>query len=105
MSDDLTERTQIERAIARTFSGRTRMSRRAFFRQAGRGGVYAGAALSLPAILAACGIGSPSPRAAPSRAPGGGGTPTGALDFANWPLPIDKDDDGHPPPPPPLPPA
>ncbi|HEY4768415.1 MAG TPA: spermidine/putrescine ABC transporter substrate-binding protein [Candidatus Limnocylindria bacterium] len=97
MSDDLTERTQIERAIARTFSGRTRMSRRAFFRQAGRGGVYAGAALSLPAILAACGIGSPSPSAAPSRAPVGGGTPTGTLDFANWPLYIDQDDDGNSP--------
>jgi spermidine/putrescine transport system substrate-binding protein len=90
MSDE--ERTQIERAIARAFGPRGRLTRRAFFRQAGKGGVYAAGALSLPAILAACGIG-PGGSAVPSRAPVGGGDPAGKLVFANWPLYIDTTND------------
>ncbi len=92
------ERTRLERAIARALRPQRRLSRRAFLRQAGRGGVYAGAALSLPSILAACGIGGTgSPSAGPSRAPVGGGDPSGTLNFANWPLYIDQDDDGNSP--------
>jgi len=90
MSDDQ-QRTQIERAIARALRPERRLSRRAFLRQAGRGGIYAGAALSLPSILAACGItGTQSPVA--SSAPVGG-TPTGTLNWANWPLYIDTTND------------
>lgn len=93
------ERNNLERAIARAFHPRRRMSRRAFFRQAGKGGVYAAGALSLPAILAACGIGGQStgPSGAPSKAPVGGGEPSGTLNFANWPLYIDQDDNGNSP--------
>ena len=92
MSDE--QRSQIERAITRAFRG-DRITRRNFFRKVGRGGIYAGTALSLPAILAACGIGpSASPGAAASRAPVGGGDPSGTLNFANWPLYIDQDDEG-----------
>ncbi len=95
MHDDST----IERAISRAFS-RGRYSRRIFLRRAGKGAVVAGSALSLPAILAACGIGpgaSPSggSSAAPSSAPVGGGETAGVLNFANWPLYIDEDDDGN----------
>ena len=83
------ERSNLERAIARAFQPRRRMSRRAFFRQAGKGGVYAGGALSLPAILAACGIGGQS--AAPSASIGN--TAAGKLNWANWPAYIDIDED------------
>jgi spermidine/putrescine transport system substrate-binding protein len=89
------DESQIERAIARAFEPRRRMSRRMFLRQTGRGAVIAGSALSLPAILAACGIG-----------PGGGSAgssvasqvplpsaPAGVLDFANWPAYIDIDEE------------
>ena len=91
------ERTRLERAIARAFRPQRRLSRRAFMRQAGRGGAYAAGALSLPSILAACGIGAQT--ASPSTAPGGsaaatpspvgGGEPSGTLVFANWELYID----------------
>ncbi len=92
------ERDRLERAISRAFQPRGRLSRRAFFRQAGKGGLYAAGALSLPAILAACGIGGTgSATGAPSRAPVGGGDPSGTLNFANWPLYIDQDDDGSSP--------
>ena len=95
MSDE--QRTRLERAITRAIR-QDRISRRQFLRKAGRGGVYAGAALSLPAILAACGIGpGASPSATASRAPVGGGDPSGTLNFANWPLYIDQDDDGNSP--------
>ena len=94
MSD--VQRTRLERAIARALRDE-RISRRRFLRQAGRGGLYAGGALSLPAILAACGIGpSGSPAAGASGAqatatpsPVGGGEPSGTLIFANWELYID----------------
>jgi spermidine/putrescine transport system substrate-binding protein len=86
--------TNIERAIARAFRPRRRLSRRMFLRQSGRGVVIAGSALSLPSILAACGIG---PGASPSA---GGGSqaalpsaPAGVLDFANWPAYIDIDEE------------
>jgi spermidine/putrescine transport system substrate-binding protein len=78
---------EIERAIERALR-HERLSRRAFLRRAGRGTVYAGAALSLPAILAACGIG-PQPTPAPGN---GNGDPT-TLQFANWPFYIDQDED------------
>jgi spermidine/putrescine transport system substrate-binding protein len=87
-------RTSFDRAIARAL--REQLTRRRFLRQAGRGGLYAGGALSLPAILAACGIGpsgSPSAGASASLAatpsPVGGGDPSGTLIFANWELYID----------------
>lgn len=83
------ERNNLERAIARAFHPRRRMSRRAFFRQAGKGGVYAAGALSLPAILAACGIGGQSAAPAASL----GTEPAGTLDWANWPAYIDIDED------------
>lgn len=90
------QRTRLERAIARAW-WQERISRRGFLRRAGRGGLYAGGALSLPAILAACGIrpaGSPAasgpgaatPRPLPSA-------PAGILHFANWPAYIDIDDE------------
>ena len=52
MHDDST----IERAITRAFNG-GRYTRRIFLRRAGKGVVVAASALSLPSILAACGIG------------------------------------------------
>ncbi len=94
MHDD----SAIERAIQRAFQG-GRYSRRMFLRRTGKGIVVAGSVLSLPAILAACGIGpggsSSGGSVAPSSAPVGGGEPSGTLNFANWPLYIDEDDDGN----------
>ena len=92
-------RTELERSIARAFRGR--FSRRNFLQKAGRGGLYAGGAISLPAILAACGIGptaSPSAPAsgAPTPSPVGGGEPSGTLNFANWTLYIDPGPKGDP---------
>jgi spermidine/putrescine transport system substrate-binding protein len=94
------QRTRLEQAISRALQ-QDRYSRRNFLRKAGRGGLYAGGALSLPAILAACGIsasGSPSSSAIagqPTATPVGGGEPSGELIFANWELYIDpgKNDD------------
>jgi spermidine/putrescine transport system substrate-binding protein len=86
--------TDIERAIARAFRPRRRLSRRMFLRQSGRGVVIAGSALSLPSILAACGI---SPGASPSAGAGSQAplpsAPAGLLDFANWPAYIDIDEE------------
>lgn len=76
MSDDTTQRTQIERAIARVMHEELH-TRRAFLRKAGRGGIYVGAALALPSILAACSPGA-----------------TGKLQWANWPAYIDIDEEG-----------
>jgi spermidine/putrescine transport system substrate-binding protein len=65
-----------------------------FLRQTGRGAVVAGSALTLPAILAACGIG---PAASPSAGAGSQAAlpsaPAGTLDFANWPAYIDIDEE------------
>ena len=94
--DDRSKPSGIERAVARAFNRRRRLSRRAFLVGAGRGAVAGGAVLSLPAILAACGIG---PGASPGASGGSvvGGDPAGTLIFANWPLYIDQDDAGKSP--------
>ena len=75
---DLESRSQIEIAIENLLR-RDPISRRAFMRRAGRGGLAFGAALSLPAILAAC--------ASPGASSGGK-----ALEWANWPAYIDIDE-------------
>jgi spermidine/putrescine transport system substrate-binding protein len=92
--------TRIEEAIARAFEPRRRLSRRLFLRDAGRGVVITGSALSLPAILAACGI-KPQNSVAPSGSQAAAVTPrplpsspAGTLNFANWPAYIDIDDNG-----------
>jgi spermidine/putrescine transport system substrate-binding protein len=83
--------SQIERAIARAMRPGGRMSRRSFLRHTGRGALIAGSALTLPSILAACGIG---PGGSPGRSAGASDA-TGPLEWANWPLYIDIDDDGN----------
>ncbi len=88
MSDQI-QRTAIERAIARALRNR-RLTRRQFLVGSGRGALVSGAALSLPAILAACGIrpgASPSPAASAARSLPA--EPAGELNFANWALYID----------------
>jgi spermidine/putrescine transport system substrate-binding protein len=88
------EETSIERAIAAAFRPRRRLSRRAFLRQSGKGVVVAGSALTLPSILAACGIGPAGSGSAgtASTAPLPS-APAGVLDFANWPAYIDIDEE------------
>jgi spermidine/putrescine transport system substrate-binding protein len=86
------DETRIERAIARAFRPGGRMSRRSFLRQTGRGAVIAGSALTLPSILAACGIPAGSAGSSPGAA---ASDASGALEWANWPLYIDIDDDGN----------
>ena len=89
--------TSVERAIARAFRPRRRISRRDFLRQSGRGAVIAGSALTLPSILAACGIGPSASGGSPAASSGGGLVGGGELalmlNFANWPLYIDQDED------------
>jgi spermidine/putrescine transport system substrate-binding protein len=85
------DETQIERAIARAFA-RGRYSRRAFLGRTGRGLLVAGSALSLPSILAACGIG-PQASPTPGATNGTGNGDPGTLDWANWPFYIDQDED------------
>jgi spermidine/putrescine transport system substrate-binding protein len=102
MPDDRDQLTRIERAIERAVAN-DRLSRRSFLRRAGRGGLIAGSALSLPAILAACGIGPATTPKATSAAPSVAGsasvaptpqpTAAGVLNFANWPLYIDTDEE------------
>lgn len=87
---DMSRQSQIERAIARAFNRQRRLSRRAFLVGAGRGAVATGAVLSLPAILAACGIGPGGTTASGAAV---GGEPSGNLIFANWPLYIDQDEE------------
>jgi spermidine/putrescine transport system substrate-binding protein len=86
----------IERAIARAFAPQRRLSRRAFLHEAGKGGAYLGSAVSLGAILAACGI---APQTSATPAVGGSPTPrpskVGFVQWANWPEYIDIDDDGN----------
>jgi spermidine/putrescine transport system substrate-binding protein len=88
--------TEIERAIERAIA-EGRISRRSFLRRAGRGGLWVGGALSLPAILAACGI-KPAASQAPSTAASVAPTPiptlAGKVNWANWPAYIDIDDKG-----------
>lgn len=88
----MSDRTQLERAIERAFRPQRRLSRRTFLRQTGRGAVVAGSALTLPAILAACGIG-PTGSAGASGAQPLPSAPAGVLDFANWPAYIDIDEE------------
>ena len=88
------DETRIERAIRTAFRPRRRMSRRTFLRQTGRGAVVTASALTLPQILAACGIGpgGSSGSSAASQAPLPS-APAGTLDFANWPAYIDIDEE------------
>jgi spermidine/putrescine transport system substrate-binding protein len=87
----MSEKSDLERAIARAFEQDKRFTRRSFLRQTGRGAVVAGSALTLPSILAACGI---RPEDSPSGAPSVSDA-AGPLEWANWPLYIDIDDDGN----------
>jgi spermidine/putrescine transport system substrate-binding protein len=95
MPDQRNDQTELERAIARALA-QGRISRRRFLRQAGKGGLITASALSLPAILAACGIkpgesgGSTAASATPIPLPS---TPAGTLNWANWPAYIDIDED------------
>lgn len=91
MSDD---NARIERAIAAAFRPRRRLSRRTFLRQSGKGIVVAGSALTLPSILAACGIGpAGSGASGPASVAALPSAPAGVLDFANWPAYIDIDEE------------
>jgi spermidine/putrescine transport system substrate-binding protein len=69
------------------------LTRRRFLRKAGQASFAAGAAVSLPSLLAACGV---APAATPQPTPPGGTPPAegGNLNFANWPFYIDQDDAG-----------
>ena len=91
MPGPMRDENEIERAIARAFNPRRRISRRGFLRQSGRGALIAGSALTLPSILAACGIGPGGSSAGSAAA----SDAAGALEWANWPLYIDIDDDGN----------
>jgi spermidine/putrescine transport system substrate-binding protein len=96
MSD---QRIEIERAIERAVAD-GRVSRRSFLRRAGQGGLWLGGALSLPAILAACGIQPQSSASASARSSASAAAPTpiptqaGQVQWANWPAYIDIDDKG-----------
>ena len=79
MSDQ--ERSRIEVAIDQVMR-EDRISRRAFFGRAGRGGVALGALMTLPGILAAC-------------RPSGSGS-AGPLRWLNWPAYIDIDEEADP---------
>jgi spermidine/putrescine transport system substrate-binding protein len=92
MSDRRTDDLLNDPAFLRGLTMR-RMSRRDLFRSAGIGA----GALSLGAILAACGGTSSGGGAGGGTGGGGGGggidwnaKPNGTLNFANWPLYIDK---------------
>lgn len=78
---DQDRRSQIEIAIDQLMR-RDLISRRTFMRRAGRGGVALGAAMTLPALLAACAPGSSSGAK--------------ALEWANWPAYIDIDEEATP---------
>jgi spermidine/putrescine transport system substrate-binding protein len=84
------DESSIERAIQRALRPDARMSRRSFLRSTGRGAVIAGSALTLPSILAACGINPASSGAASSAV---ASDASGSLEWANWPLYIDIDDE------------
>jgi spermidine/putrescine transport system substrate-binding protein len=77
---DQESRSQIELAIDNLMR-RDLITRRTFMRRTGRGGLALGAMLTLPSLLAACGI---------------GGTGKNKLEWANWPLYIDIDEDAAP---------
>ncbi len=97
MPDPRDDQSELERAIARALA-QGRISRRRFLRQAGKGGLLTASALSLPAILAACGI-KPSSSTGASASGSAAVTPmplpsspAGTLNWANWPAYIDIDD-------------
>ena len=79
---DLDGRTRIEISIDKLMR-RERISRRAFMRRAGRGGIALGALATIPGILAAC---------APSS--GSSGAASSEVRWLNWPAYIDISDDG-----------
>ena len=79
---DLDGRTRIETSIDKLMR-RERISRRAFMRRAGRGGIALGALATIPGILAAC---------APSSGSSGGASTE--VRWLNWPAYIDISDDG-----------
>jgi spermidine/putrescine transport system substrate-binding protein len=89
------EQSSIERAIERALA-QGRYSRRGFLRRAGQGALFAGSALSLPAILAACGIkpGTGSSAGASETIVPLPSSPAGQVDWANWPAYIDIDTKG-----------
>ena len=78
---DLDGRTRIELSIDNLMR-RERMSRRAFIRRAGRGGIALGALATIPGILAACAPGT-----------GGSGGSSTEVRWLNWPAYIDLSDD------------
>jgi spermidine/putrescine transport system substrate-binding protein len=73
--------TRLELAIERAMR-QDRVTRRTFLGRAGRGGIALGAALSLPALIAAC-------------LPSGDGEGT-TIEWANWPAYIDIDEEIEP---------
>ena len=105
MTDEPGRHSDIERAIERAFRPQRRLSRRQFLERVGRNGLIVGSALSVPAILAACGIGpaqSGTPRPSASGPASSGSVapsaslpaePAGQLSWANWPAYIDIDED------------
>jgi spermidine/putrescine transport system substrate-binding protein len=78
---DLDGRTRIEASIDNLMR-RERISRRAFIRRAGRGGIALGALATIPGILAAC-------------APGANGSQAASTEvrWLNWPAYIDLSED------------
>jgi len=78
---DLDGRTRIEISIDNLMR-RERVSRRAFFGHAGRGGIALGALATIPGILAAC------------SSPSGSGGTSSTVRWLNWPAYIDLTDDG-----------
>jgi spermidine/putrescine transport system substrate-binding protein len=80
------------RTLSRTV-GRRSVSRRHFLKRSGQATLAAGAALSLPSLLAACGIGPAASPTPGSQTLSPAATPTGTLSFGNWPLYIDIDED------------
>jgi spermidine/putrescine transport system substrate-binding protein len=76
---DLERRSKIEMSVDQ-FMRRDLITRRAFMRRAGRGGVALGALMTLPGLLAAC-------------QPGASGSPSSTLRWLNWPAYIDISDD------------
>ena len=80
---DLERRSKIEMSVDQ-FMRRDPITRRAFMRRAGRGGIALGALMTLPGFLAACQPGA-------SGSGGGGGSST--LRWLNWPAYIDISED------------
>jgi spermidine/putrescine transport system substrate-binding protein len=90
MTDDPKDLSKVDPAWLRGMTMR-RMSRRDLFRTAGVGA----AGLSLASILAACdsNANTPGEETGPGTAVDWNAAPNGTLNFANWPLYIDKEKD------------